>query len=188
MTRHGTTRALAALAVLVVVALGACGVPVDEEPRPIARTTIPPTSTAPTTLPEDAGQEVAVYFLRGDRLERQGYTVKGEATLAQALGRVLEPPPEGSEDLQTAVPPGTSLLGVEVADRTATIDLTSEIGDVSALAQKQAFAQLVFTALAFPSLESVRFEVDGKPIDAPTDDGNRAEVTADNFDPPLNPR
>jgi spore germination protein GerM len=132
---------------------------------------------------------VAVYFVNGDRLQAEEYPVEGEATLGKALDFVLAAPPEGaSRDLSTSVPPGTKLRGAMVADGLATIDLSSEIDDIGGPAQKKAFAQIVFTALGFDEVERVRFLVDGEPVDAPTDDGNLAEVSADDYAPPLNPR
>ena len=187
--RAGVAAAIVAIAALVGIGVAACGVPIDDEPRPIAQTTIAPTDDAPTTIAGTDGAEVSVYFLHGDSLERQGYPVEGEPTLRAALDFVLDPPAEGlSDELRSSVPPDTGLNSVEVSDGVAVIDLTSEINDVSGEAQKEAFAQIVFTTLAFPEIASVRFLVDGKAIDAPTDDGNRSIVTADNYDEPLNPR
>lgn len=178
----------AALA-LGAAALAACGVPIDESPRAITQTTIAPVDQTPTTVANSDAQEVSVYFLHGDRLERQGYPVAGEPTLRAALDFVLAAPAEGSDpELRTAVPPGTTLRSVEVTDGTATIDLTNEINDVSGPAQKEAFAQIVFTTLSFEGVEQVRFLIDGDVVDAPTDDGNLAVVSAANYDKPLNPR
>lgn len=180
--------AVAAIAVGVAVLVG-CGVPLDDAPQAITQTTLRPTDTTPTTAASSEAAEVAVYFLRGDRLERQGYRVEGDATLDKALEFVLAPlPDDAAAELGTAVPPGTTLRGVEVTDGIATIDLSSEIADVSGATQKQAFAQIVFTALAFDDVQQVRFLVDGEVIDAPTDDGNLDLISADNYDRPLNPR
>lgn len=181
-------RLAASVALLVASTLAACGVPVDEEPRAIAQTTIPPASASPTTVATDAGGEVSVYFLRDDQLERQDYPVEGEPTLEQAIGFVLEPPAADADELRSSVPPGTALRSVEVADGIASIDLTGEINDVTGLAQKEAFAQIVFTTLAFPTIEAVRFLVDGEPIAAPTDQGNQSLVRSESYDKPLNPR
>ncbi len=117
------------------------------------------------------------------------FTGAGEATLGKALDFVLAGPPEGAADgLDTSVPPGTRLRGVVVKNGLATIDLTGEINDIGGPAQKEAFAQIVFTALGFEEVQRVRFFIDGEPVDAPTDDGNLAQIDADNYDPPLNPR
>ena len=188
-------RLIAATATVVVAgalafgALAGCGVPIDHSPRAITQTPAADTGDTPTTIASTGAQEVSVYFLNGDRLERQGYPVDGDPTIDQALEFVLAAPPTGSStDLHTRVPPGTELRSVTVADGVATIDLSSGINDVSGPAQKQAFAQIVFTALSFDNVQSVRFLVDGEVIDAPTDDGNLAQISADNYDKPLNPR
>jgi len=182
--------ALAAAASLTVLAvLVGCGVPLDDAPRAISKTTTATTDTVPVTISPTGAPAVAVYFLNGERLQAVEYPVEGEATLGQALSFVLSAPPDdGSADLRTSVPPGTRLRGVEVAGGLATIDLTGEIKDVSGSPQKEAFAQILFTALGFNEVQEVQFQIDGKPIDAPTDDGNLATVSADDYKPPLNPR
>ncbi|MFN8017912.1 MAG: GerMN domain-containing protein [Acidimicrobiales bacterium] len=178
---------LLAAAVAAAVALVGCGVPFDDSPRPIAQTTATTEAGTPTTAASSDAPTVGVYFLRGDRLERQDYPVDGEPTLRQALEFVLAEP-AGDTELRSSVPPGTVLRHVEVADRTATVDLTDAINDVNGQAQKEAFAQMAFTILDFGGVDTVRFLVDGDPVDAPTDQGNLAVVTADDYSAPLNPR
>ena len=172
-----------------LLGLAGCGVPIDREPRPITQTTVAPAPTVPTTVAPTGAPTVDVYFLNVDRLQAVDYPVEGEATLGKALDFVLAGPPEGAADgLDTSVPPGTRLRGVVVKNGLATIDLTGEINDIGGPAQKEAFAQIVFTALGFEEVQRVRFFIDGEPVDAPTDDGNLAQIDADNYDPPLNPR
>lgn len=178
----------ATLVVALATLLGACGVPFDDSPRPIAQTTATTQAGTPTTAASSDAPTVGVYFLRGDRLERQDYPIDGEPTLRQALEFALAEPADGGTELRTSVPPGTVLRHVEVADRTATVDLTDAINDVNGQAQKEAFAQMVFTVLDFGGVDRVRFLVGGDPVDAPTDQGNLAVVTADDYGAPLNPR
>lgn len=188
-SRRPVLAAAAALVVAAAAALAACGVPLDDQPRAITQTTPSTVPATPTTAASTDAQEVSVYFLRGERLERVGFPVTGEPTLRKALDFVLSPlGPKADADLHTAVPPGTKLNDVEVTDGVATIDLTSEINDVKDQTQKEAFAQIVFTTLSFEGAKEVRFLVDGDPVDAPTDDGNLPTVSADNYDKPLNPR
>jgi spore germination protein GerM len=189
MTQIPRLVATAVAGAIALVAFAGCGVPLDDTPRPINNTTVATSSSVPTTISPTGAATVPVYFLNGDRLQAVEYPVEGEATLGKALDFVLAAPPEdGSAGLRTSVPPGTRLRGVEVADGLATIDLTGEISDVGGSPQKEAFAQIVFTALGFDEVQEVQFQIDGKPIDAPTDDGNVAIVSADAYDPPLNPR
>lgn len=174
---------------LTLAAAVSCGVPIDDSPRAISRSTAPPATNVTTTLDGAPIDQVSVYFLRGEALERYSQDVADEPTIGQAIGFVLDPVPDDAPaGLSTKVPPGTSLIDVEVVGRVATIDLTNEINDVFGPDQKEAFAQIVFTALAWEGVEQVRFQVDGEAVDAPTDDGNLAVVSADDYDPPLNPR
>lgn len=177
-------RALLAAAALVVAT--SCGVPLDDEPQAVTGLTQPQEAT-PTTSDSPTAQEVSVYYLVGDSLEVTRYPVDGEPTLEAALQFLLTVPPTG--DAKTRIPPGTSLLGLEVAGDVATIDLTPEVvDDTSGETQKQAFAQLAFTALASEGVTQVRFLVEGEPVEVPTDRANQRTITADDYDPPLNPR
>ena len=187
-----TRRMLAAIAGFALaggVAIIGCGVPIDREPRPISQTTVAPSATVPTTEAPLGSPEVSVYFLNQDQLQAQSRALDGEVTLGKALDLVLAAPAgDGSSELRTAVPPGTRIRGVQVEDGLATIDLTGEINDISGVAQKEAFAQIVFTALGFDEVQQIQFQIDGRSIDAPTDEGNLAVITADDYQPPLNPR
>jgi hypothetical protein len=181
--------ATAAGALLVAAALlvgASCGVPLDDGPQAVTGLTQPEEST-PTTSDSPTAQEVSVYYLVGDSLEVTRYPVDGDPTLEAALQFLLTVPPDG--EAKTRIPPGTSLLGLEVAGDVATIDVTSEIvNDTSGETQKQAFAQLAFTALASEGVTQVRFLVDGQQVEVPTDRANQRTISADDYDPPLNPR
>lgn len=181
---------VAGLIAVVLVALGACGVPLDTEPRAVTRTTVTTTTfrTATTSDNPEAAQ-LDVFFVRDDALEPVQYPVDGDPTIDEAIGYLLEGPPEDRAEVNTRIPTGTTLLGaIDIDDGVATVDLSAEINDVNGLPEKQAFAQLVFTTLAFDDgIDAVRFEVEGTTVSAPTDDGNRETVRAGNYDPPLNP-
>lgn len=165
-----------------------CGVPLDKNPRPLTRTTTRPDDVTQTTSASRGAQKVQVYFLRGDRLVAQSYPVEGTPTLRDAITFALQSPAKGSsQSLRTAVPPDTELLAAEIRGGVASIDLGNGISAVSGESQKQAFAQLVFTALAFDGVNEVQFSIDGKAVDAPTDGVNRPRVTAKDYDRPLRP-
>lgn len=187
MTSHRPLLVTGALAIALAVGVAACGVPLDTHPHAITRATVDPADVPPTTSASPGAQEVSVYFLRENRLEEVRYPVDGEATLGAAIRFALATPKDSSS-LHTAVPPGTEVRAVDIRTGLARIDLTGEINDISGETQKQAFAQIVFTALSFPGVQRVRFLIDGRGVDAPTDNGNLTLVTANDYDPPLNPR
>jgi len=175
------------VALLVAIVTAGCGVPLDSSPRAIPTTTstTPTTdSTAPTTGGSPGARTVSAYFLNDDTLERVLYPVDDEPTLADALTFVLGDPPQS---LTTSIPSGTRLLSSKITGRVASVNLTSEINDISGQPQKQAYAQMAFTALALPTVTAVRFMVDGKEVDAPTDNGNRGVVTGADYEGSLNP-
>jgi hypothetical protein len=85
-----------------------------------------------------------------------------------ALEALLEGPDSFEEDygLRSAVPDGTQLLDLEIADGVARVDLTSEFesGGGSASMQMR-LAQVVYTITQFPTVKGVVFSLDGEPID-----------------------
>lgn len=172
------------VALAAVMAVG-CGVPLDDSPRVISRTTT--TTPATTTIgPNGPVAQVRLYFVDEDGgLQAVERDVQTAATVEGAIATLLHTEPTGP--LDTRIPSETDLQGISFDDDLVEIDLTIEMADNHGEAQKQAFAQLVFTALAFPQVERVAFLIDGEPVAAPTDRGNLEVVTADDYDPPLNP-
>jgi hypothetical protein len=73
---------------------------------------------------------------------------------------------ERADGLVSAVPEGTELLDVNLADGLATVDLSSEFetggGSLSMTAR---VAQVVFTATQFDNADRVLFWLDGRPIE-----------------------
>jgi len=178
-----TVAVLGLVSGLSCASLSACGVPLDDQPRAIDRTTTTQTTLVPAS---DGGEgSMSVFFFRGDQLTAERVAMDDDPTIDDAVNAVLgEPEPP----LDTRIPIGTELLGFALVDDTAVIDLSDNIEAFTGQAQKEAYAQLVFTALASGRAESVRFRVGGEPVKAPTDQGNLDVVTADDYDPPLNPR
>jgi germination protein M len=80
---------------------------------------------------------------------------------------------EGAHDLRvgtigTQIPEGTTLLGLDVEGGVATVDLSAEFasGDIDDQDRESwaiRLAQVTYTLTQFPTVESVRFLVDGKP-------------------------
>jgi germination protein M len=85
-----------------------------------------------------------------------------------ALEALLEGPDSFERDygLSSAVPDGTQLLGLTIADGIARVDLTSEFesGGGSASMQMR-LAQVVYTITQFPTVKGVVFSLDGEPIE-----------------------
>jgi spore germination protein GerM len=115
---------------------------------------------------------VSVYFIRAvgssSTVQDEPRTVRGRtaaALLAGAMRELLaEPTPsERGAGLVTAIPAGTRLRGLRIADGVVMVDLSREIesggGSSSMLGR---LWQIVYTATQFPQAPRVRILVDGQ--------------------------
>jgi spore germination protein GerM len=177
-------RRSAAVGLVVLATTASCGVPLDDEPRAITRVT-QPAETTPQTAVAPAGRSITVYYLDEGSLEPAIYDVEEEPSVDDALRFLLSTaPPEG---LISRIPPDTTLRGVDRDGSFVAIDLSSDIA-VGGPNEKEAFAQLVFTAVEFDGIDEVSFAIAGEDVRVPTDNANLDVVSADDFGPPLSPR
>ena len=139
--------------------------------EPSAATTAPPSTTATTQPPattEPQTSDVKVYFLQGERLAIEHRQVDGPAVLRGALTDVLAGPTaaELEAGVTTAIADGTSLLDLNLADGTATVDLSDDFeSGGGSLMMRARIAQLVFTATQFDNVDEVVFWMEGAPIE-----------------------
>jgi spore germination protein GerM len=171
---EGTMRVLRTLLITsLLVAAAACdGDAADTEPATTEPATTEPATTEPvttepaTTEPatEPATVDVRAYFLSGERLVIADREVAGPAVLRGALTALLDGP---TDDLLTAVPAGTEVLGVDLDGELATVDLSGEFGAGGGTASMLArVGQIVFTATQFDGVERVVIWLDGAPIES----------------------
>lgn len=151
--------------------------PADEaddevEPEEPAEGPAEPSEAADTTT-------VTLYFLApgGETDGRAGpflvaveREIPATQRIALATMRELVAGPTSEEldliaDLWTAVPDPTLVLDVTLEDRIATVDLSREFesggGSLSMFAR---LAQVVYTVTQFPTVDAVRFALDGQPV------------------------
>jgi len=140
-----------------------------------------PASSASTAGPTSAKIALRVYFLLIGNID--GPTplvpvyreVDRTVAIAQAAMEQLLAGPtidERAHDLSvgtigTQIPEGTRVLGLDVADGIATVDLSGEFtsGDIDGDERESwaiRLAQVTYTLTQFPTVDSVRFMVDGK--------------------------
>jgi hypothetical protein len=183
----GSRRAPAGLVAVLLVAVAACGVQQDDEPRALDAENVPFSLLAPTTTgpPEtvvgdgEGTSRVVIYLSGADGLlwptPRQ---VRGDATVAKAIEVLLVGATEEEADAQLSsfITSDTRLLGVEgPVDGVITVDLSRELLTITGRRQIQALAQVVFTATSLPSVDRVLFKFDGEQREVPNGDG---ELTA----------
>lgn len=155
--------------VLMLVLLG-CGD--DDEgsettlPPETSSTTGPTETEPPTTAP--AVTPVSVYLIHGETL-RVGHAREavGLGVAAAAVEALLEGPSADDEalGLSTAIPERTELLGLNIVDDLATVDLSGEFeGGGGTQSMNARLAQVVYTVTQFPSVRSVAFRIDGEEV------------------------
>jgi germination protein M len=172
----------------------------------ITTTAAPATTEAPetttTTEAEPAG--VAVYFMV-EQLEGQEppgpflvpvYREAGGAELAiTAMELLLAGPTSdeiaGTPAISTAVPEGTDVLGVEVTEGVATVDLSTEYDDGGgSFGMLARLAQVVYTLTRLPEIDAVEFEIEGEAVTVFSSEGielDGPQERADYYDllPPI---
>jgi len=164
----------AAVAAVIALAATACGPTARPGANPVARSTTSTTS-ATTAAPAPAATsapvatvDVRAYFMQGDTLgvaHRTVVATPGVASAAMAELLVGPSPADAAAGLTSAVPSGTRLLGIDISDGTATVDLSGafESGGGS-LSMTARLAQVTYTLTQFPSVAQVAFRLDGKPV------------------------
>ena len=143
---------------------------------PSAPSTPRPT-TAPTASTNGDTTIVRAYFVLGSFTDNAGLApvlreVPKTKAVATAAMRQLLAGPAGDElsarpAMYTAIPDGTTLLGISIADGVATVNLSKEYEAGGGSASMQArLAQVVYTLTQFPTVTGVRFQLDGVPVTA----------------------
>jgi spore germination protein GerM len=170
---------VAAVACALAVGAAACGVPGDRAPRAISRDDVPFGLLVPSTTPSTApgslqpSRGVTVFLVSGTHLVAVGREVATPATVFKTLNALLGGPtaPESAAGFRTAINDQTRLLGLKVQQGVATIDLSGGFVGVSGQEQIFALAQIVYTATADPTVTSVLFALDDRPVEVPRGDG-----------------
>jgi sporulation and spore germination protein/immunoglobulin-like protein involved in spore germination len=158
-------------AFLLAVALLLAGCGGDETGAPGTSTatgTAPAeTETGTETVPTDISS-FGVYFLRDEKVAPAYRAVpQTEAVGTAALEALLAGPTteEGKLGLSSTIPAGTKLLGLDVQDGVATVDLSPEfepLRDPESIAAS--LAQIAYTLTQFSTVERVWVAVQGEPV------------------------
>jgi germination protein M len=160
---------LAALA----IALGALGFAAAGCGSESAVSLGPPPGTSATSTSESTGTTPAplsleVWFARGEALVAAKRSHSPTPAVATAALEALLAGPSASErsaGIATAVPKGTRLLGIAIHGGVATVDLTSEYESGGGSRSMQVrLGQVVYTLTQFPTVQRVRFRLDGTPV------------------------
>jgi len=187
--RRALARAAGAVSVLVVVAaLGACGLSTNDEPETI-KDNVPPdlldTEAATPDNPTGESTEtetVEVWFLTTDasgdtRVVKRPRQVPRPATQIQVLETLITEPPTGFEragGITTDIPEDVTVTDtprLRSDDGVLIVNLSDAFYDLQGETARNAFAQVVFTATELPNVTSVQFERDGEVFNAVDGEG-----------------
>ena len=116
-------------------------------------------------------RELEVWFTEGEGLYRTHATVQATPRLGTAALEILLRGPQ-EPGIETAIPAGTRLLGLSIDEGVAHVNLSSEFeSGGGSLSMTVRLAQVVYTLTQFSTVEGVRFELDGRPVDVFSGEG-----------------
>lgn len=125
---------------------------------------------APTPTPPAHSMTVSIYLLRDGKVTTVHRAIpETQQVGSESLKELFKGPSdaETSDGLTTSVPGGTTLLGLSIADKVATVNLSSGFagGDDQQLLTERV-AQVVYTLTQFDTVTTVRFQLEGNDVDA----------------------
>ena len=145
-------------------------------PTPSADASQAPGSSAnPTPVPSPAGTSIVrAYFVLGGAPGSEGLVPvlrevpKTTAVATTAMNAVLAGPTaseSGDRTITSGIPTGTRLLGLNISNGIATVDLSTEFDSGGGSASMQyRLAQVVYTLTQFSTVKSVVFQVEGQTV------------------------
>lgn len=169
-----------ALAAVLLLVLGGCGMRAEESPRAIQ------TDLDEQTLPIDRSDGVpaveiaaSIYLVNEvDRLRPTSRQVRVSPRppthLASVLDALIGGPTEADVDdgLRSVVPSTTAVRAVTVDGDTAVVDLSEEFASIGGERELLAVGQVVLTVTTFPGVRQVRLQLEGRPTAIPLPDGS----------------
>lgn len=185
-SRHTVIMTALLVAAAAALALAGCGYDSGvKDGGPVTTVggtvTTPSTDTTDTTAPDQTTTtaaetvDVLVYFMQGEYLAPVRRHVPATKEVAKAAMQELIAGPTGEEkaaDFGTTIPDKTLFLGVALNDSVATVDLSKEYeSGGGTMSMSARLGQVVYTLTQFPSIESVLFKLDGKPIEVFSGEG-----------------
>ncbi len=175
MNRSRAAKSIRAGATLIagLLLLGACGVPIDDDPIPVALPAefdLNPTTTTSTTVPDAEGARFhRVFFILDGRVTPRTRELADNITVQQLIDTLLAGPDEDERALSIESRLGPDLVAETrelISDRSVLVlnfidDLDPEASSflgVEGELRVEAIAQLVFTGMDFEGVSGVLFQ------------------------------
>jgi hypothetical protein len=167
-------RRLAAASVCGLVLAG-CGVPTEDEPRPIEPSVTIGTFEGPIGAGGPAGSNGAaverLFLVRGGRLVAVDRPLNAPPSLERHLDDLVSGPTERERDdgLDSALGGTDVIAGVTLRRGTAVVGLNGD--NLIRNDEILAYGQIVCTLAARDDVDAVQFAQDGRPLEVPRADG-----------------
>ncbi|MGN9913424.1 GerMN domain-containing protein [Phytohabitans sp. LJ34] len=184
MTRTRRSPYAGTLSVLLAAAVTGCGAQAEDLPREVN----PPNGVShawATETPPDPGPGAGVvaerlYFVRDGELVAVTRNVDAQPSVDELVDDLLAGPTdvEQREGLTSSLLGNDIVVGVQLSDGRATVELTAALDESGRTDQILAFAQIVCTLTAQPGITAVRFTRGGQPVGVPHADGSLSEAPA----------
>jgi spore germination protein GerM len=160
---------------LIVLSTLACGVPAENDPRPIEAATTGASSAPAQPAGEESGPAVeTLYFVRDSSLVAVRRAGSRPPSVEKQLEHLLAGPTDAEHDSGLS----SALTGLGITARVR-IDGTAAVVDVGIRPDRAgrsdevlAYGQIVCTLTARPDVETVIFHYEGQPVDVPRADGS----------------
>jgi hypothetical protein len=180
------------VALLLLVVVGCGGSKTKTVTETVTRTETVTTPSGTSTTDEDGDgtqpavqQPVDVFLVRGELVTVVHRRVTGVDVAHQAMQALLAGPTgaERRAGVTTAIPTGTRLRDVSIADGTATVDLSARFqAGGGSLSMQLRVAEVVFTLTQFDSVKDVAFRIDGTDVEAIGGEGIVVDPPVDRTD------
>jgi spore germination protein GerM len=168
--RHRSLVATIAITMGLALALAACGIPNDRQPRDVAEGE--QLQLSDQKAPAQAASAIGpkVYFLSQDAAGQDRLQPAGRNVVATPIAVLTElfngltKEEQQTRRWRTAIPADTRLLSVvQESDGTLVIDLNQAFFQATSDAQIKAVAQVVFTATGIDGVQKVKILIEGQP-------------------------
>ena len=113
-------------------------------------------------LLDDNGTEIQP----GPRLVPVARSLDASLPATTAMQALLQGPTdrERNQGVSSGIPKGTTLRGISISNRVATVDLSGKFDDGGgSFSMRARLAQVVWTLTQFPTVDSVKFKINGTP-------------------------
>jgi hypothetical protein len=181
---------MAAVAALLVAAgPTACGIPVDDPPKPLEFPAQYQSSTA-TAEPQDTtsgGITEVLCLIRDQRLVRVNRQVESPRSPDDLVNELVSGPTDAEardQHLDSALTGITTLSVARTQNGIAEVEVGDGLESVTDVNRLLIFGQIVCTLDAHPDVAGVRFTLDGQPLSVPRGDASVTSdvLTADDYD------